>query len=122
MNCQQCYTENSNEAFYCKSCGIKLNTNTTDTSNTKFSDTLLIIYISFFAFTTLSQLLIQTLSQNWYEGNTKYLLGFIWILHNLSAILIPISIKNKTIKLFGIIITTLLIIYGIAGNISFISS
>jgi len=121
MNCQHCNTENGNDARFCKVCGNTLYVNNQVSSNSKFSDTFLILYLGILVFTAVLQTTIQTLVTNWYEGGARYVLGAIWILHNLSLLLIPFSIKNSTMKIIAIVITAIVILHNIYGNITFMA-
>ena len=46
----------------------------------------------------------------------------LWILSNLSMILIPLSIKNKSLKIIGLILTIIMAIYWTYGNVEFMIS
>jgi len=78
-----------------------------DSTNSKSSDTLLAIYIGVaFLFSIIDFVFIMLLS----------LWDFIWvvrILQPLILILIPLSIKNKTLKIIGLIIAIIIVVYKI---------
>lgn len=106
MNCLRCNTENEEGAKFCKNCGMDMTyTPSNENTNSKIKDTLLIIYISLaFFFIVLDFVFLRL----FYLGN------FIWIiriLQPLSMILIPLSIKNKTMKILGLITIILIVIY-----------
>jgi len=84
------------------------------------ADTLLIIFIIIAFISGIAQFSIQKLDTNWYEGATKYILGGFWILQNLSFMLIAIAIKNKPLKIAGIIIAVLLVSSWLYKNIVFL--
>ncbi len=120
MNCLRCNTQNEESAKFCKNCGMDMtyrpsNTNT----NSKSSDTFLIIFIAIAFVSAIAQFVIPKLVYNWYESPTKYIQATFWILHNLSFILIPLSIKNKSLKIVGFIITVIPVIYWAYVNVTF---
>jgi hypothetical protein len=118
MNCLRCNTPNEEGAKFCKNCGMDMTyTPSQENSNSKSSDTLLIIFISIAFISAIAQFAIQKLVHNWYESPTKYFQDSLWILQNLSFILIPLSIRNKTLKIIGIIITAIMVIYWVYSNI-----
>jgi len=90
-----------------------------ENTNSKLSDTFLIVFISIGFVCAIAEFAIQKLVDNWYESPTKYIYSSLWLLRNLSFILIPLSIKNKTIKIIGIIITAIMVIYWVYTNVEF---
>jgi hypothetical protein len=119
MNCQHCNAENPNEAKFCKVCGGQTTFSNPAVANTKLSDTFLIINVGIVAFTSLIIFIIQHFATDWYQGGAKYAVGALWILQNLSTILIPLAIKNNTMKIIAIVITAIHVIYYVYGNINF---
>ncbi len=108
MNCLRCNTENEEGAKFCKNCGMDLTyTPSNETKNSKIADTLLIIYIGITFFFLILEFVFFKL---------MYLWDFIWIIRILQTvilILIPLSIKNKTMKVAGLITIILIVIYQI---------
>jgi len=120
MNCLRCNTPNEEGAKFCKNCGMDMTyVPSNEIANSKTSDTLLVIFISIAFVSEIAQFAIHKLVTNWYESPTKYIYGSLWLLQNLSFILIPISIKNKTLKIIGLIITTIMIIYWVYSDVEF---
>lgn len=120
MNCLRCTTPNEEGAKFCKNCGMKMTYKTSNENTTsKTSDTLLIIFLSVAFVTAIAQFAIQKLVVNWYEGPTKYVQGFLWLIQNLSFILIPLSIKNKIMKIVGLVITVIMVSYWVFTNLEF---
>lgn len=121
MNCLRCNTKNEDGAKFCKNCGMNMNyTPSNEHTESKSSDNLLFIYLClFFVIGFVAQTAIEKSVDNWYESPTKYIRSSLWILTNLSLILIPLAIKNKTLKIVGLIITSIMIIYWIYGNVDF---
>jgi hypothetical protein len=122
MNCPKCTTQNDQSTKFCKNCGTNLQPKpeVAASANSNLSDIFLIIYLGLNIITAFGDFAIKQLNPLWYEGSAKYLLGLLWILHNASAILLPLSIKNKLMKLLGIIFTSIVILYWIYGNIKFL--
>lgn len=121
MNCLRCNTENEDGTKFCKNCGMDMNyTPSNEHTESKSSDNLLFIYLClFFVIGFVAQTAIEKLVDNWYESPTKYIRSSLWILTNLSLILVPLAIKNKTLKFAGLIITSIMIIYWIYVNFYF---
>ena len=121
MNCLRCNTENDQSTKFCKNCGANLQPKpiVPQNTNSKLSDILLIIYIGIYLITTLMQFLLQELNPSYYRDTNRYLIGMIWIIQNLSFILVPLSIKNQLMKILGIIFSSLLILYWIYLNVKF---
>lgn len=120
MNCLRCNTPNEEGAKFCKNCGMDMTyTPSNENPNSTSSDTLLITYLCIAFFTFISAFAIDKLVDNPYEGSMKYIRGSLWILSNLSMILIPLSIKNKTLKIIGLILTIIVAIYWTYGHVEF---
>lgn len=120
MNCYRCNIENEEGVKFCKNCGMDMtHTPSKKNSNSKLSDTFLIVFISIAFVCAIAQFTIQKLVDNWYESPTRYIQSSLWLLQNLSYILIPLSIKNKSIKIIGIIITAIMVIYWGYTNFEF---
>ena len=123
MNCLRCNTPNEEGAKFCKNCGMDMTyTPSNENTNSKSSDTFLIIFIAIAFVSAIAQFAIQKLVDNWYESPTKYIQASFWLLQNLSFILIPLSIKNKTLKIVGLIITAIIVIYWVYTNVKFMTN
>lgn len=117
MNCLRCNTPNEEAAKFCTNCGMHLTyLPSKENSNSSSSDTLLIISICIVFISSAGNFAIDQLVDNWYEGPTKYFMGSLWLLRDLSFILIPISIRNKSLKIIGIIFTAIMIIFWVYGS------
>ncbi len=122
MNCLRCNTPNEEGAKFCRNCGMDMSyTPSKENVNSKSADTLLIIFISIAFISAIAQFAIQKLVDNWYESPTKYIQGSLWLLQNLSFILIPLSMKNKNLKIVGLIITVIMVIYWVYTNVEFMT-
>ena len=123
MNCLRCNKPNEEGAKFCKNCGMDMTyTPSNEGTNSKSSDTFLIIFISVSFISAIAQFAIQKLVDNWYESPTKYIQASLWLLQNLSFILIPLAIRNKTLKIVGFIITAIMVIYWVYTNVEFMTS
>ena len=123
MNCLRCNTENEEGAKFCKNCGMDMTyTPSNENSNSTSSDKLLITYLCIYFFVFISTFAIDKLVDNPYEGPIKYIRGSLWILRNLSMILIPLLIKNNPLKIIGLILTIIYTIYYIYNNVEFMIS
>lgn len=123
MNCLRCNTSNEVGAKFCKNCGMSINyIPSNENTNSKLSDVLLIIFFSIAFISTIAQFAVQKLVTDWYDSPAKYIQSSFWILQNLSFILIPIAIKNKTSKVIGFVITGILVIYWVYQNIDYMLS
>lgn len=122
MNCPKCTTQNDQSTKFCKNCGTNLQPKpeVAASANSNLSDIFLIIYLGLTIIAAFGEFAIQQLNPMWYSSSAKYLLGLLWILHNASTILLPLSIKNKLMKLLGIIFTSIVILFWIYRNIKFL--
>ena len=100
----------------------EITTPSKENSNSTSSDKLLITYLCIAFFVFISGFAIDKLVDNPYEGPIKYVRSSLWILSNLSMILIPLSIKNKSLKIIGLILTIIMAIYWTYGNVEFMIS
>jgi predicted amidophosphoribosyltransferase len=121
MYCPKCQSQNEENAQFCRNCGTNLHTPQVETKEDNTSSTLLFMYIAIMAISVLAQFEIQNLVDNWYEGVWKYVQGTLWLIQNLIFILIPLSIKNKALKIIGIVIAAILIIYWGYSNVEFMT-
>jgi hypothetical protein len=123
MNCLRCNTPNEDGAKFCKNCGMDMTyTPSNENSNSASSDKLLFTYVCISFFVFISIFAIDKLVDNPYEGPIKYIRGSLWILRNLSVILIPLLIKNISLKIIGLILTIIYTIYYIYNNVEFMIS
>jgi hypothetical protein len=122
MYCQKCQTQNEESAQFCRNCGANLRYTQTETkTGNDVSSTLLLVYILITFFAAVVQLVIQRVfSIPYWEGGWKYVMGLIWLISNISLILPALAIKNKSLKIIGIIFAAIVIIYHVYGNIEFL--
>ena len=106
MNCLRCNTSNEEGAKFCKNCGMDMTyTPSKESTNSKSSDTILIIFIGITFIISIVEFVSLRVLGLW---------EFIWVIRILEAlilILIPFSIKNKTLKIIGLILAILIVAY-----------
>lgn len=123
MNCPKCKLENEDGALFCKHCGSKLIVETTNGKD--YSSPLLFTYIIVVTIFYIINKLITTFSTDWYSSEG----GFISILYKctttiecLCFIMIPLAIKNRTLKIIALVITVPLILFWLYSNIQWMLS
>jgi hypothetical protein len=123
MNCLRCNTPNEEGAKFCKNCGMDLTyTPFQENKNSKFSDTFLIIFICIGFVSSIANYAIEILVENSYVNPTKFYRSALLILQNISFILIPLAIKNKSIKIIGLILILIMVVYWTYLSIKFMTS
>ncbi len=120
MNCSKCNTQNEGNAQFCINCGANLHHFPEATNNSKKSDLLILIFLIYMLVSELARLLIQQFVDDWYGGSAKYIIIGINLIAGFSVILLGLSIKNKTSKIFGIILASIQAIYIIYSNIDWL--
>lgn len=108
MNCLYCNKENENGAKFCKHCGIDMNYKPeTEDKNKKLSDILLFVFIvTAFICQVARYIIIKCFD----FSSVEYLWTGLNIIGIFSYVLIPLSIKDKTLKIVGIVIISIFII------------
>lgn len=119
MNCLHCNALNENDANFCKNCGAELHLSVEQVSNSKTPETLLLVFLLITFITTAAQFGMQKIIENWFQRPTRYIQGFLWIVQNLSFIMVALAIKNKELKIVALVVTSVMVIYWIYGNIEF---
>lgn len=122
MNCKKCNTQNEEEALFCRNCGIAIHETNVSDVRFKTSDMLLIIFLGITLILVIAQFYIQKYVENWIQSPVKILQAGLWIFQNVSFILIPLCIRDKTLKIVGLIITFLVVSYWIYKNVEFMTS
>lgn len=120
MNCPKCQTQNEESAQFCRNCGTNMHYFPEATNNSKTADLLIMIFLIYMFVSEIARFTIQKLVDNWYEGTTKYIIIGINLIAGISVILLGISIKDKTSKIFGIILASIYAIYIIYLNIDWL--
>ncbi len=119
MQCLNCNTHNDATANFCKHCGAELGTIFQSKKENKTSDHLLLAYIVITFIMAIAQFSIQRLFQNWFDAPIKYIQGFLWIIQNLSFIILPVLIKDRSLKAAGLVIASIAVLYWIYSNVEF---
>lgn len=121
MNCLRCNTTNLDGARICKGCGADMTfANSYANSNLSLPDIILLIYLGISLLSLIIQILINKSIIDSSNGLMKYVIGLFWILQNLSIILLPLLINNKSIKIIGLIVASIVAITYAYGNIKFL--
>ena len=120
MYCQKCQTQNEESAQFCRNCGANLRYTQEQKQENDVSSTLLVVFIIIAFICQLANFAITKFVYDWYFGGTKFVVGCIWLIQGISFILPALSIKNKSLKIIGIIFASLMIIYSLYSNISFL--
>lgn len=109
MKCSKCYQEIGN-AYTCPYCGSKI----IDDNSSK----LLLTYIIITAVCTILGGLIGW-AFNFFNNYNFWNIIFqlIYIIRNLSIILVPLAIKNMKIRIIALVITIPIVLYWIVFNI-----
>lgn len=116
MNCQKCNRENEDSALFCRYCGSPLKP--IEKNASKFTSVIILVWIILTGVFSIGTYLYTRFYDNWYEeGRGVYVA--IQIMHNLIMILPSLAIKDKNLKIIGILISTCLIIWWVIENIQF---
>ena len=117
MNCPKCQKENEANALYCNQCGTPIGK--VKKSGIDYSAIMLFIFILIELFSSIFRLLITFIGDSLFDNpyTTTIIQMVIGILTSICYILIPLAIKNLTLKIICLIITVLLIIYWVSNSI-----
>ena len=115
MNCPKCNRENEDGAMYCRFCGSPMHQSENKESN--FSTVLLFVWVIATCVLSLINQLITKLAGNWYESSVKIVVYGVFILQNLITLLPVFAIKNKTLKIIGIVVMSIMVIWWIIQNV-----
>lgn len=116
MICPKCHHENENGSMFCRYCGASMNPVPENESNT--SSIIIFVWIIAVGVLSIITTLYTKFVDNWYEGSSRMVYIGIKIIHNIVMILPAFAIKNKTLKIVGIILMAGLIIWWVFNNIS----
>lgn len=116
MICPKCKRENEDGSMFCRYCGSSLNPVPEKDSST--SSILIFVWVVVFVLLSIVNNLYTRLIDNWYEGTQRMVYLGIVLLQNLSFILPPLAIKNKTLKIIGLIIMSAYVVWLLYQNIS----
>ena len=119
MYCLKCQAQNEESAHFCTNCGENLWYKHDVKSGNDISSTLLIIFVIIVFISNIIQSAIQ-LIPDWYSSPVKYVAGCFWILQSISFLLPALAIKDNTMKIIGIILASLSIVYSLYKHIMFL--
>jgi hypothetical protein len=121
MHCPKCQFQNEENAQFCRNCGTNLHApQVQQNQGNDNSSTLLLVYILVAFFVVIVQFVIQrTFSMSYWETPWKYVRGIIGLISGFSIILPALAIKNRQLKIIGIILAALLALYHAYANIAF---
>ena len=54
----------------------------------------------------------------WYDGGWYIICQILWIISNLSLILVPLAIKNKTLKIIALVLSVPFILYWVIYHLT----
>ncbi len=117
MKCPNCNHENDASARFCRNCGRDLSP-TPSSDGSENSSVLLLIFISIMFCSSLIELCIRTFVDNWYTIEGIYgICTLLWIVRNISVILPALAIKQKPLKIAGVILAIIYAGYYVTNNI-----
>ena len=111
MICPKCNHENEDGAMFCIYCGSSMNPVQEKESNISS----ILIPVVLLSITTS---LYTRLVDNCYEGTPKMVYIGFQIIYNIIMILPAFAIKNRTLRIIGIILMSCIILWWIYGNIT----
>ena len=112
MYCPNCKNPNEKDALFCKNCDTELYHPQQETNNN--TSILLIIYLAIILLSSIVQHLLAMLVDDWYyQTPVRFVYHVIGFISSACIILPALAIKNKTLKLIGIIMSSLLIVMSI---------
>lgn len=116
MICPKCNRENEDGAMFCRYCGSSMNPVQEKESN--ISSILILVWIIAVGLLSITNNLYTKFVDNWYEGTSKTFYIGIQMIHNIIMILPAFAIKNRTLRIIGIILMSCLILWWMYGNIT----
>ena len=117
MYCPRCQNQTEDGAQFCRNCGISLQFVPENKQDNNVSSIMLLAYILILFFATIIQFIIEKTFTSLYETPWKYIMGILWIISSISFILPALAIKNMYLKIAGIVIASIWIIYHVTQNI-----
>lgn len=117
MICPKCNHENEDGALFCRHCGSSMNP-VQNPKKSNISSVLILVWVIAVAVLNLATYCYTRFIDNWYsDARTGYVI--LMLIHNVVMILPALAIKNKVMKIVGIIVMSLMIIWWIVQNIQF---
>lgn len=117
-NCPKCNHENEAGALFCRNCGSSMTPVQKQSKGTDRASALLFAWVILVVFLSLSLNFYTKFVDNWFEeGRTGY--GLLLILNNIITIMPVLAIKNKPMKIIGLIAMTLMILWWTYNTVDF---
>jgi|GEM_PF-4484956 len=120
MICPNCKKENEEGASFCRHCGASMNVSAKKEKETDSSSILILLWIAITIVTYLVNLFIVVAYDNWDEGVSLLIYVCMQILSNIAMILPVLAIKNKSMRITGIVIMSLFVLWMIKRNINWL--
>ena len=121
MYCQKCHTqltELEESAQFCRNCGANLRcVQEISKPESNVSSVLLLVFIVIALVISIINVSITKLVYNWYFTEMRYVVTGLWIINGISLILPALAIRNKPMKIIGIVIASILIMWNIYSNV-----
>lgn len=115
MNCPLCKTYNEERSNYCRSCGIKLKK--FQNPNQIFKDKEKLVFIFFIIVLVVSvSSFILSVTINVYDAKSALFMTILDLIKYMAFFMLALSLKNKTLKIVGVIASIFLIGYTIFWN------
>jgi len=121
INCPKCNFQNDPSAKFCISCGSELKTQANVNQNSITNDSLILIFVGLHILIELILFIAKKAEYNWFEKPSVYFLFGIFLISILSVILLPFSIKNRTLKLMGLILSIIYIAFSAYDRVIWLS-
>jgi len=120
MICPNCKKENEEDASFCRHCGASMNVSAKKEKEIDSSSILIFLWIAITIVTYLVNLFIVVAYDNWDEGVSLLIYVCMQILSNIAMILPVLAIKNKSMRITGIVIMSLFVLWMIRRNINWL--
>lgn len=117
MICKRCKREIADGAMFCTQCGAN-QYEVQKTEDNSISSVLLLIYIICGVVIGTFCRLVYNFVDNWWDAPWSIVCGFLYIISNLSLILIPLAIKKQSYKIIGLVLVIPWTLYLLYNNIS----
>ena len=120
MNCPKCKEENEQNARFCRNYGVNLHYIVTSSHTNNALDILVLISISYWFIANLLTFTLQKTITHWNNRPVKYFQFCLDLIFGVIPILFALSIRNRGIKIVGLIIASIVSIYIIYCNIDWL--
>ena len=115
MNCPKCNRENEEGAIFCRHCGSSMNP--VSEKESKTSSVLILVWIVLVGIFSIASTLYTKFVDDWYEGGSMMVYIGISMIHNVIMIIPAFAIKDKTLRIIGVILMACLVLWWLSQNI-----